>query len=255
MSRLRRLSRWQAAALHLGASAAIALIAVGAMLFVWYPRPWFEAMGGAQLLLILVGVDVVIGPLLTLIVFHPAKKELRFDLSVIATLQLAALAYGGWVLFEGRPAYAIFVQDRFVLMRASEYQPATLERAVYPEFRSLPVTGPRVIAARTATTDDERNTLVLSAAIAGIDVQHLPEYYVPYAERQAAVAGAARPLAELRTIDPANGAAIDRFLARAGAPERTFAFLPAVGKSRDLAAIVHAADGAFVALIAAVPWR
>jgi hypothetical protein len=28
----------------------------------WYPAPYFSAMGGDQLLLLVVGVDVVIGP-------------------------------------------------------------------------------------------------------------------------------------------------------------------------------------------------
>ena len=47
-----------------------------------------------MLILLMIGVDVVIGPLLTLIVFDPKKKHLKFDLVVIAALQLAALAYG-----------------------------------------------------------------------------------------------------------------------------------------------------------------
>ena len=59
------------------------------MLAVWYPQPYFAAMGGATLILLLIGVDVVIGPLITLIVFDPKKKSLRFDLAVIARCKSA----------------------------------------------------------------------------------------------------------------------------------------------------------------------
>jgi hypothetical protein len=62
------------------------------MLAVWYPQHYFAAMGGTTLILLLIGVDVVIGPLITLIVFDPKKKSLRFDLAVIAVLQLGALS-------------------------------------------------------------------------------------------------------------------------------------------------------------------
>ena len=91
---LASLNRWKASALHLALSAAIGVAVVALMLALWYPQPYFAAMGGDTLILLLIGVDVVIGPLITLIVFDPKKKSLRFDLAVIAVLQLAALVYG-----------------------------------------------------------------------------------------------------------------------------------------------------------------
>ena len=88
------MSRWKAATIYLAISAVIAGAVLWAMLAVWYPRPFFEAAGGGHLLFILVGVDVVLGPTITLIVFDIQKKKLsalQFDLTVIAVLQLAAL--------------------------------------------------------------------------------------------------------------------------------------------------------------------
>src|SRR5262249_31768987 len=89
-----RFTRWQAAPIHLLISAAIATAVVSSMLLLWYPRPFFAAAGGATLLVLLIGVDVVLGPLLTLVVYDPRKKTLALDLAIIAALQLAALAYG-----------------------------------------------------------------------------------------------------------------------------------------------------------------
>ena len=98
MIALASLNRWTAAAIHLGISALIAITVVAVMLALWYPQPYFDAMGGTGLLKILVGVDVAIGPLLTLIIFDRRKKSLRFDLSVIAFLQIAALVYGVYIM-------------------------------------------------------------------------------------------------------------------------------------------------------------
>ena len=103
---LASLNRWKAALIHLGISAAIGVGVVALMLFVWYSRPYFTAMGGDTLILLLIGVDVVIGPLITLTIFDPKKKGLRFDLSVIAAVQLAALAYGAQGCFDETVAWA-----------------------------------------------------------------------------------------------------------------------------------------------------
>ena len=121
-------------------SALIAATVVTIMLLVWYPPPYFDAMGGQGLLKILVGVDVTLGPLLTLIIFDPRKKSLRFDLSVIAALQIAALAYGVWVMFEARPVYTAFAMDRFDIVSANQLDPSDLD-AGPPEYRELPSRG------------------------------------------------------------------------------------------------------------------
>ena len=101
-------------------------------------------MGGATLILLLIGVDVVIGPLITLIIFDPKKKSLRFDLAVIAVLQLGALLYGCSVMFNARPVYNVFVVDRFEVVAANAIDEESREKAA-PEFRSLPLTGPKVV--------------------------------------------------------------------------------------------------------------
>lgn len=60
------------------------------------PYPYREISGGRELFLLLVAVDVVMGPLITLMIFNTGKprRELQLDLIVVGVLQLAALAYG-----------------------------------------------------------------------------------------------------------------------------------------------------------------
>ncbi|HEV7490359.1 MAG TPA: hypothetical protein VGO25_06105, partial [Rhodanobacteraceae bacterium] len=80
------MTRWKASAVHLSISICVGLGAVALIFGVWYPPPYSHAVGADQLVVLLLGVDVVLGPLLTLVVFKSGKKSLRFDLSVIALL-------------------------------------------------------------------------------------------------------------------------------------------------------------------------
>jgi len=54
---------------------------------------------------------VCLGPLLTLAVFDPKKKELKRDLSIILLIQLSALFYGIYTVSVARPAYIVFAVD------------------------------------------------------------------------------------------------------------------------------------------------
>jgi hypothetical protein len=77
-------SRYKAAAIHLGLSALVAVVLVALMLTLWYPSPYFAAMGGGKLLFLIVSIDIVVGPIITLIIFNPKKKSLKMDLFVVA---------------------------------------------------------------------------------------------------------------------------------------------------------------------------
>lgn len=211
-------SRWQAAGTHLLICVVIATAVVAVMLGVWYPGPLFEAAGGTGLLYILVGVDVVLGPLLTLIVFKSGKRGMKFDLTVIGLVQFAALVYGCHIVFLARPAFIVFVKDRFELATAAELDPGELAAAKYPQFRSAPWTGPLFAAADMPTDPAERNKLV-EAALAGLDLQHFPRLYVPYAERTKEVLARADTIARLRATEPAIAKVVDEYLASSGVKE------------------------------------
>jgi len=208
-------SRWQAAGTHLLICVAIAAAVVTLMLSAWYPQPLFEAAGGNNLLFILVGVDVALGPLLTLIVFKAGKRGMKLDLAAIGLVQLAALAYGCYVVALARPAFIVFVKDRFELATAVELDPAALAAAKYPEFRAPPWTGPLLVAADMPQDPVERSK-VIEAATVGLDLQHFPRHYVPYAERTKEVLARADTIARLRATEPMIAKAVDEYLASSG---------------------------------------
>src|SRR6218665_1691953 len=106
-------NRYQAFAAHLLGSCLVAALSAFLVFWVWYPAQFASMSGVTGIFLILLGVDVVVGPVITLIVFNRAKPELKRDLAIVLLLQIAALGYGLHTVFTARPAYLVFSADRF----------------------------------------------------------------------------------------------------------------------------------------------
>ena len=249
----RVMNRYRAALTHFGISVLVVGTVFVLVYFLWYPEPLFRGAGGRDLFLVLALVDVTVGPLVTLIVFKPGKKGLRFDLAVIAVLQLAALAYGTHVVFQARPVWVVFIKDRFDMIRANQVQEESVEKA-RPEFQGLSVTGPRVAGARIPKDADEQFRTMLTA-LAGADVSAYPQHYVPYDEVRDEVRARAKPMQRLRELNPDAGARIDAALRRLGRPEEEVAFLPLRAGKQDLSVLVDGKTGQFLALGDFRPWQ
>lgn len=250
---LQSFNRWNASGLHVVLSALVALTMVLLVLALWYPRPYFQAMGGETLLRLLIGVDIVLGPLITLIIFDPRKPGLKWDLAAIAALQVVALAYGGYVMFQARPVYSVFSVDRFEIAAANTVDDASRAKAA-PEYRTLPVSGPRVVAARAPTDSKEALSMAFDAAMGGPDWVDLPHLYVPYAQVTTDVARVARPLQRLASRGAEEEAAVRAFVASSGRSEATLGYVPARARNRDFAVVVDRATGAIAGYIPANPW-
>lgn len=252
MPALSSLNRFQAAGIHLAISVLVAAVVLAALLLVWYPQPYFRLAGGAGLMLILIGVDVVMGPLLTLIVFNPAKKSLKLDLAVIAALQVAALAYGITVIAQARPVFVVFAGDRFTVVAANQIDPESLASAK-PPFDTLPLDGPRIVGARMPADPAERERVMLLLA-SGIDLPNLPRYYVPFADVVADLRAKARPIDTLEARDAQARGAVAATLARSQRTRESLGWAPVVGRLEIGSAIVDTAKGEVVAVLPVSPF-
>lgn len=250
---LASLNRWKASGMHLALSAVIGASVVALMLALWYPRHYFAAMGGDTLILLLIGVDVVIGPLITLIIFNPKKKSLRFDLAVIALLQISALVYGCSVMFQARPVYSVFVIDRFEVIAANAVVDESREKAA-PEFRALPLTGPKIVGARQPEDPKRQADIVMSAGNGGPDLANFPDLYLPYAQIRQDAARVAKPLAELAKRQPQDAPAIQSFIAGSGRTADAIGFVPMTARIRDMAMVVDRSSGDVVGILPVNPW-
>jgi hypothetical protein len=245
-------SRFRAGAIHLGISALIATAALVLLLVYWYPPPLFAAMGGTELVVLVVGVDVCIGPLITLIIFDTRKKELLFDLAIVATLQLAALGYGIYAMHAGRPVFIVFAENRFVVVSAAELETEAIEKAARPEFRTLSLTGPVWVVADMPTDSKELTDLAF-AQLAGLGVQNLPQHYVPYAERRDQVLAHSLPLEMPADLPEGGVSAIDAVLARSGHGREDVRYLSAATKRAMLTALIDGKTGDVLGLAAVDP--
>ena len=251
----RAISRWKAFAIHLSISALIATVVVSTMYFVWYPEPLFEAMGGNDLVIIIVGVDVILGPLVTLIIFNPAKgpRVLRMDLAAIALVQLCALVYGVHIVAVARPVYVVFSVDRFDAVAANDLFKEDLDQVKRPEFRSVPWGRPQVIAVAMPTTAEEQLRVIQWAA-SGSDLQVFPQYYHSYAELAPLALTKAKPVAELRKRHPEEAGELAAALAALGRREEDTLFLPLKARKRDMAVLLDARTGEVAGYAKVNPW-
>jgi hypothetical protein len=223
--------RFRASGIHLGISLCIAAAAALLVFTLWYPYPYREVSGGRELLLILVSVDVVLGPLITLAIFNRRKpvRELVLDLAVVALLQLAALSYGLWTVAVARPVHLVFEVDRLRVVHAIDI-PEELLRATPRGIVAEPWTGPTLLAVRPFRNAGEMADATL-AALGGVELSARPDLWEPYGAARERIITAAHSADSLRQKFPAQASVIDAALQRAGRDAAHTLYLPLVSRT------------------------
>ncbi len=243
------LPRLKAFLAHLAASALIALAVIGLVFLIWYPASLHTAVGVTQIFLILLAVDVVLGPLLTLLVYKVGKKTLVMDLTVIVLLQLAALSYGLWTVAEGRPAWLVFAVDRFELVRILDIDERKLGQADLA-YRQPSLFGPKWVAALNPTDTDERNDILMESVFAGVDIAQRPNLYQPLDSQKEAIK---QRLLELSALSANNSAEnIKTILAK---HPKADAWLPLRANNQDMVVLMHKDTAEVVAIVDLRPWE
>lgn len=174
--------RLRAAGWHTAISALVGVLCAWLIFQHWYPWPFASLAGGTGLIVLLLAVDIVLGPVLTVVVASPGKATRVFlrDLVVIAAVQVLALCYGLMIVIQARPVYLVHEVDRFNLVTAADVDPADLPQAA-PAFRTLPRSGVTVIGLRPVGGADAVRSVQL--ALAGKDLSLRPELWEPLNER------------------------------------------------------------------------
>ncbi len=242
-------SRFQTFLIHLAISALIALAVIGLVFFIWYPAPLHTAVGVTQIFLILLAVDVVLGPLLTLLVYKVGKKTLVMDLTVIVVLQLGALSYGLWTVAEGRPAWLVFAVDRFELVRVLDIDERKLDQADLA-YRQSSLLGPHWVAASNPSDSDERNDLVMESVFGGADLAQRPNLYQPLNAQANAIQQRVLELSKLSEFNDIES--VSTLLA---VHPRADAWLPLRANNQDMVVLMHKASAEVVAIVDLRPWH
>jgi hypothetical protein len=246
--------RLRASGIHLGASVAVAAAAALLVFGLWYPYPYREISGGRDLFALLVAVDVIIGPLITLAVFDRRKpwRVLGRDLAVVAALQVAALGYGLWTVAVARPVHLVFEFDRFRVVHGIDVPRELLGREP-AQVEAMPWTGPTLLAARPFHNSGESVDATL-AALGGMHIAARPDFWQPYEQAAPRVLQAAKPVPQLKTRFGPRAADIDGVLKSAGRNPDAMSYIPVVGRKTFWTAFIDPATAEVVAFLPLDPY-
>lgn len=234
--------RLKASLIHLGASGLLAVITAIIVFALWYPEAYRNMSGGTELFMLVVGVDVTIGPLITLTIFDRRKslKELRRDMAVVVALQLAACGYGLYTVSVSRPVVLALEGNRFRVVAATDVYIQELASAA-PGLRRLSLTGPHLVRS-IVPTDPTKKSDSLFLALKGFDVGTRPSLWAPWdgAARSEALSHA-KPLSTLS--HQVDQSAIDAAVAKTGRQKNKLAYIPMITFRNKWVALLDTTDG------------
>jgi hypothetical protein len=181
---------------HLLISVLIALAALALVFFVWYPSPLATAAGVTYIFLMLLIIDVILGPLLGLLVYKKGKKTLKMDLTVIILIQIAALSYGLYSIAQARPVWIAFNQDRFELVRKNEIKAENIIKAKF-QYQKPTWLWPQYVAVKQTDDLQERQIEQMTAMLNGISLAQYPERYISLDQTKIQIQKQSRNLSQL----------------------------------------------------------
>jgi hypothetical protein len=170
-------SRFRAFLIHLGISLSVFGVLAYVVVKVWFPDFFFQTDGGWQGLRLLLGVDLVLGPLLTLIVYRAGKPGLRFDLTVIGIVQGLSLSAGIWIVHGERPLAIVYVDGSFYTATAQSFREINLP---VPDLDRFPGRYPKWVAVDLPRDYEEQSALRGQMWNSGRMLSTVSERYVAF---------------------------------------------------------------------------
>jgi hypothetical protein len=232
--------RLKAFSLHLLSSASVLTVILGCLYFGWYHWPGWYLTDVTRVVLVMVCVDVVLGPTLTLIIANKNKprRELARDIGVIVAVQLCALVYGSVQLWNGRPLYYVFSENALSVVQAYDInrQDADLGRrqnaALAPHWYSLP----RWAWAPLPKDQKELQALVSATGSQGAVIA-MPRYYKPWEQGLPALRDQLNKLDDSKFFSGVEKKKLKQRMQAAGMATEQADTLPFTGRTRPLLAV------------------
>ena len=211
--------------IHFIATALLAACAAALIFLIWYPDPFQAMVRGTELFMLVVGCDLALGPLLSFVVFNRKKtrRALVVDYTFIAIVQIAGIIYGVYTVAELRPVYVAFATDRLEVVAARDLLPAELAAANEPQYRKIPLTGPRFVAVQVPEKDRQQS---LFDELDGKPAYLRPRWYHEYASALPEIRKHTAPLAELEKRHPDTKPLIAAAVADAHIPAARLGWMP-----------------------------
>lgn len=234
---------------HLGLSLLISLLILSWVFLVWYPSPLAQAVGVTHIFLMLICIDVIVGPLLGFIVYKEGKKSLKFDLAIIILIQIVAMVYGVYTIAQGRPAWIVYNVDRFELVRNNEIILDHVNQAK-PQYQTTSWLQPQFVAVQLSLDMKQRNDDMFNEALGGISLSQRPERYISLEQVKPQMQQRAQKLEVLKQFNHNNE--VDSILSKY--PQAT-AWLPLKANAVDMVVLVNKDKGEVVKIVNLRPWK
>jgi len=234
---------------HLSVSILIALIIIGIVFFIWYPSPLATAVGVTQIFLMMLAIDVIVGPVLGLLVYKEGKKTLKIDLSIIIALQISALGYGIYSIEQGRPVWVAYNVDRFELVRKNEIIDDHIDKAS-PQYQQISWFKPQYVAVEFAKDANVRNDDLFAEALGGISIAQKPERYVDFVQAKPQLQQRTKSLKELNQYNDVKQ--VERIVSKY--PQAT-GFVPLKANAVDMTVLINKEKGEVVKIVDLRPWK
>jgi hypothetical protein len=241
--------RFGAAGIHFLICATVGLALWFLLRTIWYPSPLFRAVGGETIFLMLLGIDIVLGPLLTLVVWKDNDPRTRRDLIVVACLQVAAVVYGLNTLWEGRPVYIVALGRHYELLQASDIHDKDLEEA----GQHLPRFGPKWVGVKDATDLKEKEKIAF-AGLADRDYGHFPKYHAPIESMAEEIVKKGKKISELKRFNPDGASQIDSWLKERGQSDESVIYQGLRTRAQEMAVVMDAKTAKVIGVAPFKPW-
>lgn len=233
---------------HLSASVVLALMAIAIVFYYWYPAPLAEATGVISIFLLLLIIDVVLGPLVTFIIAKPGKKSLKIDMAIIITIQLAAFIYGMSVVADGRPVWLVYNKGQVDLVQAYQLNNSYRDNAS-EDYRRKGWVGPQWVSAKSPEDPVARNTLFFESLSLGIDLPQRPDLYAPFSAESAEIEHAAKAVGTLYLFNKKDK--VDEQLRQWPQAD---AYLPLVAPVQSMVVLIDRANSEVFAIVPLNPY-
>lgn len=240
--------KFKAFAVHFALSFLVLSLIISFIYFIWYPGPILQAVQASKILMLMILIDVILGPLLTFIVYKKNKKTLKMDLAVIGFIQVIALAFGVSSLALAKPVWIVFNGNKFELIQKNEI--IYTGKNTSQEFLSSHYwSKPRFIAATLSKDAHEKEAQIMDEVFSGISLAQKPENYVEIKKVFPEILKSSYPLQDLYRYNAK--ASVDAVLER-HSPRKNW--LPLKAKEVDMVVLVGNTENDFE-IVDLRPWN
>ncbi|QBQ15039.1 TfpX/TfpZ family type IV pilin accessory protein [Acinetobacter haemolyticus] len=228
---------------HLLISLIVAMCILGWVFFIWYPYPLAKAVDVTHIFLMLIIIDIILGPLIGYAIYKKGKKTLKMDLCIIVVVQIIALIYGIYNLEKGRPVWIVYTGNNFDLVRKNELVYKDRE-SIEEKYKRVGWFKPQFVAAEYSRDDKKKYVEMFQEMNSGATRAQMPHYYKNIGTAASEIKYRARSLQDLYKYN--NKDLVDMSLDE---NKKATAWLPLITYGLNMVVLLDKKTGAIINIV------